>query len=76
VVDSADIERLGDCAAELSGILLEERLFGATLLIFANKQDIPSALTEKEIEQVCWPCVGVWHGQAETWIYTAAQCQP
>lgn len=30
----------------------EERLFGATLLIFANKQDLPSALDKEELEKV------------------------
>jgi ADP-ribosylation factor-like protein 2 len=38
VVDSADRTRLRDCAQELLGLLQEERLMGATLLIFANKQ--------------------------------------
>jgi GTPase SAR1 family protein len=52
VVDSADLARLGDCRAELAGLLQEERLFGATLLILANKQDIPSALSLPQIEEV------------------------
>ena len=33
-------------------MLLEERLSGATLIVFANKQDLPGALTEKEIREV------------------------
>ncbi|KAJ9525266.1 hypothetical protein QJQ45_020791 [Haematococcus lacustris] len=45
------LSRLEDCRAELAGLLQEERLFGATLLIFANKQDIPSALGPQELEQ-------------------------
>ncbi|KAI8068136.1 ADP-ribosylation factor family-domain-containing protein [Gilbertella persicaria] len=49
VVDSADRLRLSDCKRELSGLLQEERLAGATLLVFANKQDIAGALTEQEI---------------------------
>jgi ADP-ribosylation factor-like protein 2 len=53
VVDSADLARLEDCKAELHALLKEERLFGATLLIFANKQDVPSALPAEELEQVC-----------------------
>lgn len=53
MVDSADSARLDDCRAELHSILKEERLFGATLLIFANKQDIPSALSREQIEEVC-----------------------
>ena len=30
-------------------MLQEERLLGATLLVFANKQDLPGALTAEEI---------------------------
>lgn len=52
VIDSADLARLEDCKKELHGLLQEERLFGATLLILANKQDIPAALSLQEIEQV------------------------
>ncbi|XP_065832868.1 ADP-ribosylation factor-like protein 2 [Oscarella lobularis] len=49
VVDSADKRRLDDCKRELHGLLKEERLLGATLLVFANKQDLPGALTGDEI---------------------------
>jgi ADP-ribosylation factor-like protein 2 len=52
VVDSADLARLEDCRKELHSLLQEERLCGATLLILANKQDIPSALSLEEIEKV------------------------
>lgn len=44
VVDSADSGRLDDCYKELRTVLHEERLAGATLLILANKQDLPGAL--------------------------------
>lgn len=43
VIDSTDIRRLNDCKAELHKLLCEERLAGATLLLFANKQDISGA---------------------------------
>lgn len=49
VVDSADRERITDCSRELEGLLEEERLAGASLLVFANKQDIGGAMTEGEI---------------------------
>lgn len=49
VVDSADRARLHDCAAELKLLLQQERLAGASLLVFANKQDIAGALTPHEI---------------------------
>uniref|UniRef100_A0A672KD54 ADP-ribosylation factor-like 2 n=1 Tax=Sinocyclocheilus grahami TaxID=75366 RepID=A0A672KD54_SINGR len=52
VVDSADRLRLEDCRKELSALLLEERLAGATLLVFANKQDLPGALSKDAIREV------------------------
>ena len=52
VVDSADKRRLEDCKKELHALLGEERLLGATLLVFANKQDLPGSLTMEEIGAV------------------------
>ena len=49
VVDSADRRRLQDCKDEFDKLLEEEKLAGATLLIFANKQDLPGALSKEEI---------------------------
>jgi len=51
VVDSSDVRRL-DCSAELHNLLKEERLAGASLLVFANKQDIQGALKPAEIAKV------------------------
>ena len=50
VVDSADKRRLEDCKKELHTLLQEERLLGATLIVFANKQDLPGALGAAEIK--------------------------
>jgi|TARA_B110000003_G_scaffold123643_2_gene126031 ADP-ribosylation factor-like protein 2 len=44
VVDSADGRRMRDCARELAGVLGEEKLAGASVLIFANKRDIQGAM--------------------------------
>lgn len=52
VVDSADRRRLQDCKNELHSLLLEERLLGATLLVFVNKQDLPGALPANEIKEI------------------------
>lgn len=52
VVDSADRMRLETCKQELEILLQEERLAGATLLVLANKQDLPGALTANEIKEV------------------------
>lgn len=49
VVDSADVQRLSDCKKELQGLLMEERLAGASLLVLANKQDLAGALSTEEI---------------------------
>ena len=50
VVDSADKRRMHDCKSELHSLLREERLLGATLLVFANKQDLSGALSTEEIK--------------------------
>merc|ERR1712059_122896 len=52
VIDSADRRRLQICKNELHGLLMEERLGGATLLVFANKQDLAGALTKAEISKI------------------------
>lgn len=44
VVDSSDRERLADCKQEMHRLLQEERLMGAALLVFVNKQDLPHAM--------------------------------
>ncbi|RKP07638.1 ADP-ribosylation factor-like protein 2 [Thamnocephalis sphaerospora] len=49
VVDAADRARLADCKRELAVLLQEERLAGASLLVFANKQDLSGAMTSTEI---------------------------
>lgn len=49
VVDSGDVERLDECSEELGVLLKEKRLFGVPLLVFANKQDLLSSLSQDEI---------------------------
>ncbi|VDL69670.1 unnamed protein product [Nippostrongylus brasiliensis] len=52
VVDSGDRERLIACREELKSLLTEERLSGATLLVLANKQDLPSAAKVGDIAKL------------------------
>ncbi|EPB78574.1 ADP-ribosylation factor family protein [Ancylostoma ceylanicum] len=52
VVDSGDQERLLACREELRSLLGEERLSGATLLVLANKQDLPSAARVADIAKL------------------------
>ncbi|KAJ0039467.1 hypothetical protein Pint_27984 [Pistacia integerrima] len=49
VVDSNDRERITEAKDELHRMLSEDELRDATLLVFANKQDLPNALTVSEI---------------------------
>lgn len=49
VVDATDRLRIEDCRDELAGLLQEERLSGASLLVFANKTDVEGCMTEQEI---------------------------
>ncbi|KDE09346.1 ADP-ribosylation factor-like protein 1 [Microbotryum lychnidis-dioicae p1A1 Lamole] len=51
VVDSSDRERLGINKAELLAMLAEDELADAKLLVFANKQDQPDALTPAEVSE-------------------------
>lgn len=52
VVDSVDRNRLDLCRQELDNLLQQERLFGASLLVFANKQDVDEALSVDEISNI------------------------
>ncbi|EFI27645.1 ADP-ribosylation factor-like protein 2 [Coprinopsis cinerea okayama7 len=52
VVDSSDRMRMHDCKRELHSLLTEDRLAGASLLVFANKQDLPGSMDDSEISNV------------------------
>lgn len=51
VVDSSDRERLEINKVELLAMLAEEELVDAKLLVFANKQDQPDAMTPAEVSE-------------------------
>mmetsp|Transcript_36992 Transcript_36992/g.82240 ORF Transcript_36992/g.82240 Transcript_36992/m.82240 type:complete len:182 (+) Transcript_36992:244-789(+) len=51
VVDSSDTERIGISREEFHAILEEEELKDALILVYANKQDLPGALTEAQITE-------------------------
>ncbi|PLW14311.1 hypothetical protein PCANC_10465 [Puccinia coronata f. sp. avenae] len=51
VVDSNDRDRLPIAKAELLAMLSEDELKDARLLVFANKQDQPNALTPAEVSE-------------------------
>lgn len=51
VVNAADEARLAEAALELSGALEQRELSGAPVLVVANMQDAPGALTAQELER-------------------------
>lgn len=51
VIDAADEKRLMESGSELIKLLKNEDLTGIPLLIFANKQDLVSALESDEIAE-------------------------
>jgi small GTP-binding protein len=51
VVDSNDRERVNEAREELNKMLQEDELRDAILLVFANKQDLPNAMSAAEITE-------------------------
>lgn len=49
VIDSNDRERIGEAKEELNKLLNRDELRDATLLVFANKQDLPNAMNAAEV---------------------------
>jgi ADP-ribosylation factor-like protein 1 len=49
VVDSCDRDRLATSTEELLSMLDEDELRDASLLVFANKQDMPGAMSAAEV---------------------------
>eukprot|EP00960_Hanusia_phi_P050086 759983-Hanusia_phi.AAC.3 len=49
VVDSADQERINICKDELLAMLDEDELKDAALCVFANKQDLPGAMSAAQV---------------------------
>lgn len=51
VVDSNDRERMDEAHGEMEKMLQEDELREAKLLVFANKQDLPNALSVLQIQE-------------------------
>src|SRR4051812_15555816 len=49
VVDSTDRERLEEASDELSRVLSDDLMRDVCILVYANKQDLPGAITPNEI---------------------------
>jgi len=51
IVDSNDRDRIEDAREELNKMLDEDELSETALLVFANKQDLPNAMTAAEVTE-------------------------
>ncbi|KAI9145438.1 ADP-ribosylation factor family-domain-containing protein [Paraphysoderma sedebokerense] len=51
VVDSADRDRIAEAKNELEMILGDREMKNVAVLVFANKQDLPQALTPNEVTE-------------------------
>eukprot|EP00931_Biecheleriopsis_adriatica_P031705 TRINITY_DN1855_c0_g1_i11.p1 TRINITY_DN1855_c0_g1~~TRINITY_DN1855_c0_g1_i11.p1 ORF type:complete len:182 (-),score=53.22 TRINITY_DN1855_c0_g1_i11:303-848(-) len=51
VVDSSDRDRIEDAREELCNLMSDEEMREAILLVFANKQDLPGAMTATEVTE-------------------------
>merc|ERR1719359_1918830 len=51
VVDSNDRDRIEDAKEELNKMLIEDEMREAVLLVFANKQDLPNAMSAAEVTE-------------------------
>jgi len=69
VVDSNDRERITEAKEELEKMLNEDELRNAVLLIFANKQDLPQAMSIAEVTDK----LGLHSLRARKW-YIQATC--
>jgi signal recognition particle receptor subunit beta len=68
VVDSNDRERLQEAKEELAKMLTEDELKDSVILVFANKQDLPNALSVSEITEK----LGLHNMKGRSWYVQGA----
>jgi len=68
VVDSKDRDRVGEAEKELHNMLAEDELRDAVLLVYANKQDLPNAMTASELTEK----LGLGHLRNRQWYIQSA----
>ena len=49
IIDASDLDRIEEAKYELANMLSEDQLRNSTLLVFANKMDIPHALSASQL---------------------------
>lgn len=51
VIDTNDRERMGEAREDLNRLLQEDEIRNAALLVLANKQDLPNAMSVSEVTE-------------------------
>jgi GTPase SAR1 family protein len=70
VVDSNDSDRIDAARDELHRMLNEDELRDAVLLVFANKQDLPNAMSgtsKRVVQRLVMVCTRDWTGSRRHW---------
>ena len=67
VVDSNDPVRIKEAREEMEAVLLDDRLRDAAVLVFANKQDLPQAMSTAEVTDK----LGLANMRARDWFIQA-----
>ncbi len=70
VVDSNDRSRISEARDTLQNILSEDEIRNAVLLVFANKQDLPDAMSAAEITEK----LGLQSIRKETMVHPIHLC--
>mmetsp|Transcript_68760 Transcript_68760/g.194053 ORF Transcript_68760/g.194053 Transcript_68760/m.194053 type:complete len:182 (-) Transcript_68760:188-733(-) len=68
VIDSNDRDRIEDAREELSKMLNEDEMRDAVVLVFANKQDLPNAMTAAEVTEK----LGLHNLRSRQWFIQSA----
>ena len=71
MVDSNDADRIAESAEALSMILDDESMNGVPLLVYANKMDLPNAMTVPQISEA----LGLTRLRNRTWQVQASNAQ-
>merc|ERR1712216_808748 len=69
VVDSSDRDRIQDAREELQRMLSDDELKNSVLLVFANKQDLPHAMSSSDVAEK----LGLAELRNRQWYVQAAQ---
>mmetsp|Transcript_6953 Transcript_6953/g.19724 ORF Transcript_6953/g.19724 Transcript_6953/m.19724 type:complete len:182 (+) Transcript_6953:72-617(+) len=68
VIDSNDRDRIEDAREELNKMLNEDEMRDAVVLVFANKQDLPNAMTAAEVTEK----LGLHNLRSRQWFIQSA----